>query len=204
MPKSLEEIFNAPQGKKSLEEIFSSQGAAPIEQSAPQQDKKSVGGFVGNVFSSGAKLIGNTVSGLANVFNPNPEKNTIANVARLGAGVVEKIIPGTQSHEKYANAVGSYYKDRYGGAQNIADTAYNDPVGLASDASVLLGGGAALLKGAGAISKSSAFTKAGQVASKASSVIDPIQMGAKAFSKPVSVVAASRPAQATAERLANF
>ncbi len=66
----------------------------------------------------------------------------------LLAGVVEKAIPGEQKHEELVDAIGSFYKDRYGGGsfaealENIKKTMAEDPVGFLSDASILVSGGA--------------------------------------------------------------
>jgi hypothetical protein len=43
-----------------------------------------------------------------------------------------------------ANAVGKFYKDRYGSSQGFKDALANDPVGVASDLSAALSGGASL------------------------------------------------------------
>ena len=50
-----------------------------------------------------------------------------------------------------ATAIGDFYKDRYGGRENILHTAITDPVGAAADLSTVLGvgGGAAKLAGMG-------------------------------------------------------
>ena len=50
-----------------------------------------------------------------------------------------------------ATAIGDFYKDRYGGRENILHTAITDPVGAAADLSTVLGlgGGAAKMAGMG-------------------------------------------------------
>ena len=65
-------------------------------------------------------------------------------VGNLILGGAQKLIPGEQDEEKYADAVGTYFADRYGGLENIQNTFATDPVGFLADASTLLTGGAAL------------------------------------------------------------
>jgi hypothetical protein len=137
--------------------------------------KKSVGGFLGNVIKSGGSFIKNTAVGLANIVNPDSQKNTVANIGRIGLGAVEKVIPGRQGAEDQFDTLADFYKHRYGSVDEFLDTLYNDPVGVAADASVVLGGAGSLLRGAGAASKVSVVAKAGNVASKVGRVVDPLR-----------------------------
>lgn len=141
--------------------------------------KKTVGGFVGNIFKSGGDLVGDTVGAVANIFNPDMEKNTVANLGKVGLGAVQLALPGEQGFEDNARAVGNFYKDRYGSMEAIGDTLYNDPVGVAGDVSALLTGAGGALKGAGALSKGSKFGKIGSAAIKAGDAIDPIYQAGK-------------------------
>lgn len=75
------------------------------------------------------------------------------------------------------NAVGKFFKDRYGGTEQIKQTLATDPVGaLADAAAVLTGGGALAAKVPGTIGK------AGQIAGKVGSAIDPIANTARVVS----------------------
>jgi len=159
-----------------------------MDASAPefqQPEKKSVGGAAVNVVKSGVKAAVDLGTAAVNVFNPNLENNTVANLARTGAGAIQLMQPGEQGNEQYARAVGKFFDDRYGvtdflkgdykGAYaKVAKTLYEDPVGAAFDASVVLGGGGALLKGAGVAAKSSPLVRAGQTASRAGKLVDPL------------------------------
>ena len=184
----------------------------PIQMTRAEYDqkygKKSVGGFVGNVVKSGGKLIGDTVGAIANIFNPNMEKNTIANVAKLSTGVAQladptqgnKIvskIPGLAQvqgkfgdQEQTARNVGQFYKQRYGGVQNIKDTLYNDPVGMLADVGTVVTGVGGALRGAGgvasklgSVSKASKLTQAGELASNIGTKIDPLVIAGKGLGK---------------------
>lgn len=146
-----------------------------------QPEGKSVLGFVGNVLSSGANLISGIGHAIAHPID------TASGIANLGAGALETGIQkgadalGIQNNhvvspemQQFGNAV-NFYKDRYGGAQNIKDTLYNDPVGAAADASVLLGGAGAALGKVGEAGELSALTRVGGAISKAGELVDPLK-----------------------------
>lgn len=69
--------------------------------------------------------------------------DTAKTVGELGLGVMQKAIPGEQSSEPTANAVGQFLMDRYGGAAEIKRTLATDPAGILSDLSMFFSGGAA-------------------------------------------------------------
>lgn len=141
-------------------------------------EKKTLVGLGHNILSSGAKAVGDLGSALINTVNPDLQKNTIANLGRLGLGAAELAIPGEQGQEKYATNVGKYYVDRYK-PSNLGNTLYSDPVGSALDASAVLSGAGAVAKGAGALGKSSTLTKIGAGLSGAGEAINPISQTAR-------------------------
>lgn len=96
---------------------------------------------------------------------------TAENVKNLGLGVLEKtgIMPGSD-HEKYADAVGQFLKDRYGSVAAARKTLEEDPVGLAGDLSMLLtGGGSAAARLPGLVGR------VGEAAGAAGRAIDPLR-----------------------------
>ena len=101
----------------------------------------------------------NYVKNMASAFMPKKESYYIpgGEVARgmgnLAIGGVEKLIPGEQGKEKYADAAGKFYKDRYGGGENIKNTFINDPVGFVADVSTLLSLGGTGASAAGRLLK---------------------------------------------------
>jgi len=149
-----------------------------------------VGGYlldtVKNIPSSGGRLIGDVASA---VMHP---VDTFKGVTGALEGGVRKMLPKSiqdmstrtpeeiAKNEQLANAVGDLYKQRYGGAQNVADTVRTDPVGVVSDLSLVLGGGGAALKMAPAASK---VAKVGQVASDVGMKIDPVVAALRAGGK---------------------
>tara|TARA_R110000868_G_scaffold154667_1_gene380776 strand:+ start:542 stop:2554 length:2013 start_codon:yes stop_codon:yes gene_type:complete len=105
---------------------------------------KTLKGFGENLATSAGKF----ASGIGEVV-AHP-LNTAANIATAVAGTSPVSgPPGSWQHDvasPTAAAVGDFYKKRYGGAQNIVDTAYEDPIGVAADASALLGTGSVGLR----------------------------------------------------------
>jgi hypothetical protein len=130
---------------------------APEKSAEPAKEAKSVGGFLSNLATSGGRFIKDTVTGLPSmakmavrgahmVANPAAEAGTF--------GALGEVAPGVLS------AAGKALGDRYGGMEQIKNTLYNDPVGVASDISTVMmpakaglkaGGFAKLAKAAGAI-----------------------------------------------------
>lgn len=102
--------------------------------------------------------------------------DTAESLKNIGHGVLQKIgILSGSDQEKYADAVGQFFTDRYGGWENIKRAIATDPVGVLSDVSlVLTGGGAVAARAPGVLGKVGEVTKAvGQA-------VDPIQVAAGA------------------------
>ncbi len=119
---------------------------------------------VRNLPSSAAQFAQDVVTP---IFRP---VETIGNLGDLIIGSVQKMIPGVQSREGYADAVGQFFADRYGGMENIKRTMANDPVGFMADVStVLTGGGAAAARAPGMVGQ------AGRAVQRAGAVVDPLQ-----------------------------
>lgn len=120
---------------------------------------------------------------------------TAKNIAKVGVGAVEKLIPGQQAHEPYADAVGQFFADRYGGIENVKRTMAEDPVGFLADVStVLTGGELALARAPGLVGQ------VGRAAGTAARAVDPIagtMKAAGAAAKGAGHVAASIEGTAT-------
>jgi len=120
-----------------------------------------------NVPSSAKKFVKDVVTPFLNPIQ------TAKDLGSLGSSVVNLIRPGEQGNEEIARQVGNFFVQRYGSLENIKKTFATDPVGMLSDVSIILTGGAALAP------------KGGQVASivsKAAKVTDPIKIGSKGAS----------------------
>jgi hypothetical protein len=119
-------------------------------------------GAVQNFPSSGLNVLKDTVAPITDF------KGTMKGLGRLGAGVLEKAVPGEQSHEKYADAVGEHFSDRYGSWKGFKKAVRDDPAGVMADASIpLTMGGSVLARGPGVVGK------AGRIAQTAGNVADP-------------------------------
>lgn len=133
--------------------------------------KFSLGGFAENVGKSALGLGKNIVTAIPNL---------------LGMGA--NIITGKQTLGQTGKAIGQGLKDRYGGWDELARTAYFDPVGSLADVS--LAGGAA--SGAAKLGK---FGRLASTAGKVSRATDPFAMAGKAssvFTKPANQLFAKK------------
>lgn len=134
----------------------------PVFRSSVEEEadalRPSIGGFLGNVVSSGA----NFLQGVA-----TPIMHPIETVQGLAHAVANPIDTG----RALVGAAGQ----RYGSIDDALHTAYTDPVGVASDLSLIFGGGATAAKLAG---KAGAAQKLGAVAQAANPLAIPAQAAA--------------------------
>jgi len=148
------------------------------------KDDKSVGGFIGNIFSSGADLIGGVTQAALNPID------TLKNVGSIAVGGAQKLIPGEQKQEQNFDALTNFFKERYGSLDAVKETLYSDPIGVVGDLSSILGVGGGVLKLAGKAGKiagvgegASTASKIGNAASVVGKNIDPLNIGASAVGK---------------------
>lgn len=134
--------------------------------------QKTVGGFIGNVGSSAANLVGGVVSAVA-----HPLKTTKA-LGDIAIGGIEKAIPGNQGvpTEAFDNLT-TFFKERYGGKEKILNTLYEDPVGFLADLSTVLGGAGLAVKGASLGAKAAG---AANVASKGATAANALKIASRA------------------------
>lgn len=161
-----------------LEELKKIEEIEEVVATAPVKEKPILQQAVQNLPSSTYKLGKDIIN---TIIHP---VTTAKSIYELGKGVVMLAIPGEQPSEDTARAVGKYFADRYGGLDNIKTTFANDPAGFLADVSVLFSGGGALA------TKVPALEKAGTVASKVGTYIDPVTglvKTAGAAVKPVGV-----------------
>lgn len=100
---------------------------------------------------------GNFVGGIAQAVRHPID--TVGNVLDIGAGALQNLVPqgvknvidridpnpqSAQRAEAAADATGQFFKDRYGSFEGLKNTLATDPIGVASDASAVLTGGAML------------------------------------------------------------
>ena len=128
-------------------------------------DPAAIGETISNIPKSAAQFGSDLVQPILHPID------TAESFKNLGLGVLEKtgVLSGTE-HEKYADAVGHFLADRYGGIENVKKTMREDPVGLAGDLSMILtGGGSAAARAPGMVGRF------GEAARAAGTAIDPLQ-----------------------------
>ena len=103
-------------------------------------------------------------------------------IGHLFAGIVQKIAPGVQEDEKYANAFAGAMMARYGSVDDFKKTLSQDPVGVITDVASLLMAGGAAVKGVGAGTK---VGKAGAAIEKFGAGLDPLNIHKKIIMNPV-------------------
>lgn len=86
----------------------------------------------------------------------------------VGIGGIQKLIPGEQASEQSFDAMVGFFKDRYGGEENLRRTISQDPVGFLNDVSVIFTGGSSVL------TKIAPLSKVAKTAANVSKVIDPL------------------------------
>lgn len=122
--------------------------------------------FGSNVLSSG-KQYGMDIYG---VFR-HPVDTAVA-LTKLASGAIQ-MVSGAKTigdDTEYVQALADHYKQRYGGVDNALSTAYKDPIGVLSDASVFLGG-------LGLVTKVGTLGKAAKTAStinRVAEAVDPL------------------------------
>jgi len=125
-------------------------------------------GILSNFGSSAVGVVEDTITPFAQPVE------TAKALGGLVVGGVQKLVPGEQSNEKYADALGAFLKDRYGSVGAFKQTLRDDPAGVMADASMFLTGGTSALARAPGIAG-----KVGEAA-KVASAVDPANVTFKA------------------------
>lgn len=112
-------------------------------------------GFLGNIGRSGVNLGVGVIE-------------TAVNAPQVARGLITAASQPTLTAKLIAEAI----KNRYGSYDALLKTAYEDPVGLASDASIILGG-------AGIAARASGFGKGARAIGRTAEVFNPLAVPAK-------------------------
>ena len=182
--------------------------------------KKTPLGFVGNIFSSGANLAGNIAKlGMGAIEKPvrnvseyvverpiakSEEEKMFDSAIGAPVGLLEKfasrpiaetivgrkITPSWQ--EQQADAAIAGLKQRYGGIQNIKDTIYDDPVGVAMDVSMLAGGASGALRGASAVARGAELGRTAEVLGRGAEVAKTVATKTNPLTAPGRVIQTTR------------
>ena len=107
----------------------------------------------------------------------------------LPESVVQFIDPEGKSEEsrEMANAVGQYFKEKYGGEDNIKHVVATDPASVLMDIATVMTGGAGLVTKVGKLSKISQIENAGNTAAKAATFVDPLTLTAQGVGKSLTI-----------------
>jgi len=114
---------------------------------------------LGNIDESSKQLVNDIITPF---LNPVQTAKDLYSLSKS----VASLIPGVEGDDTQAKAVGKFFKDRYGSLESIKQTFATDPVGMLSDVSIILTGGATLAPKASATAS---------VLSKASKIASPIE-----------------------------
>lgn len=155
---------------QALAQVQKQAGAAPPPETSDAQEERSLGGFVKNVGKSAVQFGKNVAQPFLHPVD------TADALAGLGSGLIQKgaQAAGLKSETddiEAADVVGGMLKDRYGSPGKIATTMYEDPVGVAADASALLTGGGGLVASAPGM-----IGKVGEATRTVGRMVDPLSV----------------------------
>lgn len=124
---------------------------------------------VSNIPSSAGQMVSDIASAVAHPID------TAENLGAVGKGVLQKVgLWSGDDSVKYADAVGKFFKDRYGSEDGIKQAIAKDPVGVLADvATVISGGGTLAAKAPGLAGK------VGEIAAATGRAIDPLTAAGK-------------------------
>lgn len=146
----------------------------------------------GSAYKYGEGLVQSVIPKKESYYIPGGE--AVRGIANVGAGVVQKLIPGEQGKEPYADAIGKFFADRYGGMENLKKTIINDPVGFAADVSAVLSLGGSAAGKAGQLTGATRLAETGRKAAQIGRAIEPVNATIKMV-KPIVKVGGSLGAQ---------
>lgn len=150
--------------------------SAPVAQVQTEEDPSAFSQALSNVPSSAGQFFKDLAQPILHPVE------TAKSLGTLASGAYNKVIdapvsdiPGYQAPESVAvaDAVSDYYANRYGGIENLKNTAIQDPVGAMADAAGLLSVPSMAARAPGLLGK------AGNIAGKASAAIDPLNIATK-------------------------
>ena len=157
-------------------EIDKLQSASKFQFSA----KKTAQNFFPSVIQEGKNLIGAITQPV----------ETTKGLGNLALGVAEKAIPGgPYPQEKYANALGDYFANRYGSKDAFLSELQNNPASILSDLSMVATGGASGAAKLASLSKIGAkAVPALEKVAQVGTAIDPLNLAANTAGYGVSKI----------------
>lgn len=143
---------------------------------------KDTGSFLGNAANSTGQFFGGLASALGNVFNTDPNKNTVVNLGKVAGGLLETPIAlatGQTINNKPYEAFINSLAERYGSWDAVKKTAYQDPVGFLADAASLASGAGEAVSAAGKVSDVARAVEIGGNITKAAEAVNPLNIATK-------------------------
>lgn len=158
-------------------EVKTDQGTFIIETDEPNGPPRvDMTEFPKNIVKSTARLGMDTVRGIGRAVLAVPQFASHLYSLADGSTPPEPPDLNKMVHEGVAGGA-RYLKNRY--VDNFGKTLYEDPAGVASDASTVMSGAGALLKLGGRVSSVPGMVRAGQKVGAASNYVDPLTAGVK-------------------------
>jgi hypothetical protein len=160
------------QGTPEFETVAQAYQAAKQQEASKFQfsGKEAIKNLPGSIVEEGKNVIGAITQPI----------ETAKGIGNLALGVAEKAIPGgPYPQEKYADALGDYYANRYGSKDAFLKELQNNPASVLSDLSMFITGGASGAAKVASLSKVGA--KAAPALEKVAQVgtaIDPLNLAA--------------------------
>ena len=145
-------------------EIQKLQSASQFKFSGTQALKN----FLPDVYSEAKNLVGAVTQPI----------QTAKGIGNLSLGLVEKLLPNVQNHEKYADALGEYFINKYGSKDAFLQTFQEHPASVLSDASMFLTGGATGAAKIASLAKVGKATSFLEKAAQVGTAIDPLNIAA--------------------------
>jgi len=160
------------QGTPEFETIAQAYQAAKQQEASRVQfsAKEAIKNLPGSIVQEGKNVIGAITQPI----------DTIKGIGNLALGVAEKAIPGgPYPQEKYADAMGEYFGNKYGSKDAFLTELQNNPASILSDLSMFVTGGASGAAKLASLSKLGAkAAPALEKVAKVGTAIDPLNLAA--------------------------
>lgn len=144
----------------------------------------SFGEMVSNVPSSAAQF------GKDIIYPFRHPVETAKGMGNLAMGLGQKLIPGEQEEEQYADQMGQFIADRYGSWENFKQTLMKDPVGVLADASTVITGVGGAVRAGGRVAGTTG--KLGRAVQATGAALDPVNLALKTGKKTVGALTPKR------------
>jgi len=109
-------------------------------------------------------------------------------IGKTAIGGIEKLIPGTQEYEQYADAFAKAMIERYGSVENFKQTLAQDPVGFAADVATVLIPAGKVVTSAGQATRVGIVARAGAAIEKVGASIEPVNVAKQVVALPLKAI----------------